>query len=62
MIQKSYIFSARTPILHKKRAGTVGFLIQQFSFFGFEVQNWMLIVVFLIAAFAVYVWQTRDKV
>jgi hypothetical protein len=45
-----------------KRAGTVAFLIQKSSFFGFEVQNWMLIVLFLIAAFIVFAWRTRDKV
>jgi hypothetical protein len=48
--------------LHKKRAGAVGFLIQKFSFFGFEAQNWMLIVLFLIAAFIVFAWRTRDKI
>ena len=40
----------------------MGFLIQKLSFFGFDVQIWMLIVVFLIAAFIVYIWRTRDKV
>jgi len=39
----------------------VQFLIQKSSFFGFDVQNWMLIVVFLVAAFIVFVWRSRDK-
>ena len=45
-----------------KRAGTVAFLIQKSSFFGFDVQNWMLIVLFLIAASIVFFWKNRDKV
>ena len=38
------------------------FLIQKSSFFGFGVQNWMLIVLFLVAAFIVFGWRSRDKV
>jgi hypothetical protein len=40
----------------------VQFLIQKSSFFGFEVQNWMLIALFFVVAFIVFVWRTRDKV
>ena len=29
---------------------------------GFEVQNWMLIVVGVIAAYILFVWKTRDRV
>ena len=38
------------------------FLIQGFTVLGFEVQNWMLIVVGLIAAFILFVWKTRDRI
>jgi len=47
--------------LPKKAAEAVQFLIQPFSFFGFEAQNWMLIVFFLIVAFIFFVWRTRDR-
>jgi hypothetical protein len=40
----------------------VQFLIQGFTVLGFEVQNWMLIVVGLIAAYILFVWRTRDRV
>ena len=38
------------------------FLIQGFTVLGFEVQNWMLIVVGVIAAFVLFVWKTRDRI
>jgi hypothetical protein len=40
----------------------VQFLVKHFTFLGFEVQNWMLIVAGLIAVFIVFVWLTRDRV
>ncbi|WP_263010108.1 MULTISPECIES: hypothetical protein [Bradyrhizobium] len=39
----------------------VQFLIQPFHFLGFEGQNWMLIVVALVAGFALFGWRTRDR-
>jgi hypothetical protein len=39
----------------------VQFLIERFNFLGFEGQNWMLIVLGLIAVFIFYVWKTRDR-
>jgi hypothetical protein len=42
-------------------AGVVQFLIGHFTFLGFEGQNWMLIVVGLIAAYIFFVWTTRDR-
>jgi hypothetical protein len=39
----------------------VQFLIEHFTFLGFEVQNWMLIVIGLIAVFIFFVWKTRDR-
>ena len=38
------------------------FLIQGFTVLGFEVQNWMLIVVGLIAAYILFVWKSRDRI
>jgi hypothetical protein len=40
----------------------VQFLIQSFTVLGFEVQNWMLIMVGLIAAYILFVWKTRDRI
>jgi hypothetical protein len=40
----------------------VQFLIEHFTVLGFEVQNWMLIVVGVIAAFIWFVWKTRDRI
>jgi hypothetical protein len=37
------------------------FLIEHFTFLGFEVQNWMLIVAGLTIAFILFVWRTRDR-
>jgi uncharacterized membrane protein YeaQ/YmgE (transglycosylase-associated protein family) len=42
-------------------AGALDFLIAHFGFLGFEGQNWMLIVVGLIAAFILFVLKTRDR-
>jgi hypothetical protein len=44
-----------------KGRGAVQFLIEHFTFLGFEVQNWMLIVIGLIAVFILFVWKTRDR-
>ena len=38
------------------------FLIEHFTFLGFEGQNWMLIVVALVAAFIFFAWKTRDRI
>jgi hypothetical protein len=38
------------------------FLVEHFSFLGFEGQNWMLIVAGLIAAFIFFVRKTRDRI
>jgi hypothetical protein len=40
----------------------VHFLIEHFTVMGFEVQNWMLIVVGVIAAFVWFAWKTRDRI
>jgi hypothetical protein len=40
----------------------VQFLIEHFTLLGFEVQNWMLIVIGMIAAFVLFVWKTRDRI
>jgi hypothetical protein len=38
------------------------FLVEHFSFLGFEGQNWMLIVAGLIAAFTFFFRKTRDRI
>jgi hypothetical protein len=49
--------------LHPKwRAGALQFLVDHFSFLGFEGQNWMLVMVGLIAAFIFFVLKTRDRI
>jgi H+/gluconate symporter-like permease len=39
----------------------VQFLIGHFNFLGFEGQNWMIIVIGLIAAFIIFVSKTRNR-
>jgi hypothetical protein len=48
-------------MLPKDGAETVQFIIEQFTFLGFEGQNWMLIVAGLIAAFVLFVWTTHGR-
>jgi hypothetical protein len=60
--EKIIYFCRKNTYSTPKGAKAVEFLIQEFSLFGFEGQNWMLIVVFLVAAFVTFVWRTRDKV
>ena len=38
------------------------FLIEHFTVLGFEIQNWMLIVVGVIAAYVLFVLKTRDRI
>jgi H+/gluconate symporter-like permease len=40
----------------------VQFLVEHFTVFGFEGQNWMLILIAVVAAFLFFVWTTRDRV
>jgi len=39
----------------------VQFLIERFSFFGFEGQNWMPIAAGLIVVFILFFWITRNR-
>jgi hypothetical protein len=55
-------FRRQTAYPAQKEAGAVQFLIEGFTVLGFEVQNWMLIVVGVIAAFILFVWKTRDRI
>jgi hypothetical protein len=48
--------------LSKTGSAAVRFLVEGFTFLGFDVQNWMLVVVGLVAAFILFVWKTRDRV
>ncbi|WP_256385907.1 hypothetical protein [Afipia sp. GAS231] len=36
------------------------FLVEHFTVFGFEIQNWMIIVAAVIAVYVLYTWKTRD--
>jgi disulfide bond formation protein DsbB len=45
----------------KNGGGSVHFLIEHFTFLGFEIQNWMLIVVGVIAVFILFIWKARDR-
>jgi hypothetical protein len=46
----------------KNGAGVVQFLVEHFTFLGFEIQNWMPIAVASIAVYIFIVWKTRDRV
>jgi len=39
----------------------VQFLIEHVNILGVEIQYWMLLVVALVAGFAIYGWNTRDR-
>jgi hypothetical protein len=39
----------------------VQFLVEDFTFLGFQGQNWMLIVVGLIAVHVLFIWKTGDR-
>jgi hypothetical protein len=47
--------------LLNNKAEAVEFLVRKFGIFGFDAQIWMLIVAFLIAAFAAFVWWSRSR-
>ena len=36
------------------------FLVEHFTVLGFEIQNWMLIVAALVAAYILFTWTMRD--
>jgi H+/gluconate symporter-like permease len=40
----------------------VQFLVEHFTVFGFRGQNWMVILVGVVAVFLFFVWKTRDRV
>jgi hypothetical protein len=42
-------------------AGALHFLVEHFSFFGFDAQYWMVVVVATIAAFVLIVLGTRNR-
>jgi hypothetical protein len=57
-------YPAQTKRLFCQKGGAlaVQFLVEHFTFLGFEGQNWMLILIGVIAAFLFFVWKTRDQV
>jgi hypothetical protein len=40
----------------------VGFLVEHFTFLGFDGQYWMLVMVAVTASFSFYVWKTGDPI
>jgi len=40
----------------------VQFLIQPFSFLGFEGQNWMIVAAGVVAVFLYLGWRNRDRI
>ena len=44
-----------------KRRDVVQFLVEPFTVMGFQGQNWMLIVVAMIAAYLAFVWKTGSR-
>jgi hypothetical protein len=42
-------------------AGVEQFLVGHFAFLGFEGQNWMLVVVGVLAIFVAFVWITGNR-
>ena len=60
-IYKNNIFLTEKALACPEKAHAVQFLIQPFHFLGFEGQIWMLIVVALIAGFALLGLRTRDR-
>lgn len=47
-------------VLPRKVADAVEFLIKPFTFLGLHGQNWMLIVVAMIAAYGLFAWKTGN--
>jgi hypothetical protein len=37
------------------------FLVEHFTVLGFEIQNWMLIVVAVVAGYILFTWTIRDR-
>jgi hypothetical protein len=59
---KIIYFRRKDAYFAKKGAAAVGFLVESVSFLGFDVQNWMLIVTGMVAAFIFFVWRARDRI
>jgi hypothetical protein len=48
-------------MLRLNEASIVQFLVEPFSFLGFQGQYWMLVVVAMIAAYTLFVLKTRGR-
>jgi hypothetical protein len=48
-------------MLRLNEAGVVQFLVESFTFLGFQSQYWMLIVVAMIAAYILFTWMTGNR-
>ena len=47
-------------VLPPKEADAVQFLVEPFTFLGLQGQNWMLIVVAMLAAYGLFAWKTGN--
>jgi hypothetical protein len=47
-------------VLPRKEADAVQFLVEPFNFLGVQGQNWMLIVVAMIAGYGLFAWKTGN--
>jgi hypothetical protein len=48
-------------MLRLNEASVVQFLVEPFTFLGFQGQYWMLIVAAMIAAYVVFAWKTGNR-
>jgi hypothetical protein len=60
--QSTYSAQEKRYSARKTGAEAVQFLVERFTFLGFDGQNWMLILIGVVAAFLFFVWKTRDRV
>ena len=48
-------------MLRLNEASVVQFLVEPFTFLGFQGQYWMLIVAAMIAAYVAFAWKTGNR-
>jgi hypothetical protein len=59
---KIIYFYGRNPYSAQKWGPRVlQFLVEHTTVLGFEIQNWMLIVVGVLVAYILFLWKTRDR-
>jgi hypothetical protein len=53
-----YFLGWSAYVLPRNGADKVGFLVEHFTFLGFQGQYWMLILAAMIAIYILFVWRT----